>query len=74
MASRGEAGGDLRGAHRAVADHDVLDGDQGHEQHEADYIISADHELAEGLDHPAGGLRAFVAMQQDAAAGGQIER
>ena len=40
----GEARGHLGGAHRAVRHHDVLDGDQGDENHEAHHVVAADHE------------------------------
>jgi len=64
-----EARGDFGGAHRAVADHDVLDGDEGNEENEPDDVVAADDELPEGFDDASGGPGAFVAVQQDAAAG-----
>ena len=70
---QGEARRDFRGAHRAVADHDVLDRDQGQEQHEADNVIAAHDELAEGLNHASRRRSAFRAMQQNSPAAGQIE-
>jgi hypothetical protein len=71
---KGEARRDFGGAHRAVGDNEVLNGNQGDEEHESDDVIAAHHELAKGLDHVSGGGHAFVAMQQDAPAGGQIQR
>ena len=68
-----EAGRDLGGAHRAVRDHQELNGDQGQKQHEADHVIAAHHELAEGLDDLAGRRRALRAVQQNAAAGGDVQ-
>ena len=70
----GEAGGDFRRAHRAVADHDVLNRNQGEEKHESDNIVAANDELSEGLDDAPGRGGAFVAVQQDPAAGGEVER
>ena len=54
-----EARRDLGGAHRAMRDHQELDGDQGQKQHEADNIVAAHDELSEGLDHLAGGGGSF---------------
>ncbi len=64
----------LGGAHGAVRDHQELNGDQGQKQHEADHVVAAHHELAEGLDHLAGSGRALRAVQQNAAAGGDVQR
>jgi hypothetical protein len=63
----------FRGAHRAVRHHQILNRDQGYEQHEAYDIISADDELAKGFDDVPSRTRAFVAMQKNAAAGGQVQ-
>ena len=71
---QGEARRDLGGAHRAVADHQKLNGDQGDEQHEADHVVAAHHKLPEGGDHVAGGGGAFIAVQQNAARAGQVQR
>ncbi len=57
-----------------MADDHVLNSDQSQEQNEADDIVAADDELAEGLDDASGRRWAFTAMKQNAAAGGQIER
>ena len=70
----GEARRHFRGAHRAVTDHEILNGDQRKKDHEADNVVAADHKLPECLDHFSGGRGAFVAMQQDAPRAGQIER
>ena len=69
-----EAGRDFSSAYRAMADDDVLDRDQGEEQYESDDIIAADHELPEGLNHTSGRTRSFIAVQQNSAAGGKVER
>ena len=70
----GEAGGDFGGAHGAVADDDVLDGDEGDEENESDNVVAAHDKLSKCLDHTSGGPDAFVAVEKNAAAGGQIER
>ena len=62
----GEARRDFRGAHRAVADDQILNGDERDKDDEADNVVAADHELAERLDHFSGGRGAFAAVQQDA--------
>jgi len=54
--------------------HDVLDGDQGDEDYESHHVVAAHHERAEGFDDVAGGGNAFIAMQQNAPAGSQIQR
>ncbi len=69
-----EARGDFGGAHRSVADHQKLNGDEGDEQHEADHVVAADDELSEGGDDAARGGDAFIAVQQDAARTGEVER
>ena len=69
----GKTGSDFGGAHRAVADHDVLDSDQRQKKHEADHIVAAHHELSEGFNDAPGRRCAFIAMQQDAAAGSQVQ-
>ena len=56
-----------------MADHHVLNGDQGQEQYEAHDVVAADHKLPEGFDHMPGGARAFVAVQQNASAAGQVQ-
>ncbi len=56
------------------ADHDVLDGDEGDEQNESDDVVAAHHELSESLDDASGGAGAFVAVEKNAAAGGEVER
>src|SRR6266849_661597 len=70
----GEAGGDFSRAHGAVADDDILDGDEGDEENKSDNVVAAHNELSEGLDDASGGPGAFVAMEKNAAAGGEVER
>ena len=68
-----EARRDLGGAHGAMRNHQKLNRDQGQKEHEADHVIAAHHELPEGLDHLARGGRALRAVQQNAAAGGDVQ-
>ena len=70
---QGESGGDFSGSHCAVADHDILDRNQGEEQHEADYVIPADNELAECLNDASCRRSAFAAVQQNSPAARQVE-
>ena len=71
---QGEARGDFRGAHRAVVDHQILNRDQRDEDDEADHVIAAHDELPERCDHAAGRGRAFVSVQQNPAAAGDVQR
>src|ERR1035438_1824679 len=59
---------------RSVRNHQELNCDQRQEEHKADNIVAAYHELAEGFDYLSGGSRALGAMQQDAAAGSDVQR
>src|SRR5208337_3088581 len=70
----GKSGGDFSGAHGAMRDHDVLDGDEGDEENESDNVVAADYELSKGFDDAAGGSGAFVAVKQNTAAGGKVQR
>ena len=70
----GEARGDFRDAHRAVVDDHVLNGDEDQEDDRADDVIAAHHEVAEGLNHVAGGAGAAVAVHQNQAGGGDAQR
>ncbi len=69
-----EAGRHFGGSNRAMRNHQELDRDEGQEEHEADHVIAAHHELPEGLDHLAGGGGAFRAVEEDAPAGGDVQR
>jgi hypothetical protein len=53
--------------------HEVHD-HQDREDDDADDEVAAYHEIAEGLDHVAGGLGALVPMRQDEARRSEIER
>ncbi len=57
-----------------MVDDQVLNGDQGEKNDEADNVVAAHDELAKGLDDVPGGGGAFVAVEQNAAAAGDIER
>src|SRR5208282_536475 len=70
----GKAGGDFGGAYGAVRDDDVLDGNEGDEKNESDNVVAAHHKLTESLDDASGGAGAFVAVEKNAAAGGEVER
>ena len=55
---QGEAGGHLGHAPGAVGDDDELDDHQDQEDDDADHVVAADHEVAEGVDDLAGVGRA----------------
>ncbi|KAF5029483.1 hypothetical protein DSECCO2_648130 [anaerobic digester metagenome] len=63
----GEACGHFGDAGGAGHDDFFVDGEEHEEDDAADDVVAADDELAEGLDHVAGGRGAFVAVQQDQA-------
>ncbi len=69
----GETRRHFGGAHGAVRNHQELNGDQGQEKHEADHVVAAHHKLPEGLDHLAGSRGALRTVQQDAAAGSNVQ-
>jgi hypothetical protein len=69
----GEPRADLRDAPGALGDHDEIDDGQDDEHHDADRVVAADHELAEGLDHVAGGGRTKVPVHQDDARRGDVQ-
>ena len=71
---QGESRGHLRDAARALGHHDEVDDRQDDEHHDADGVVAADDELAEGLDDLAGGRRARVSVQQHDARGGDVQR
>ena len=69
-----EARGDLGDAAGALGDDDEVHDHQDGEDDDADDEIAAHDEIAERLDDVAGGGGAFVAVRQDQARGGQVER
>jgi hypothetical protein len=58
----GEAGRDFGDAARALGDDDEVHDHQDREDDDADDEVAAHHEVAEGLDDVAGGVRALVAV------------
>jgi hypothetical protein len=70
----GEAGRDLGDAARALGDDDEVHDHQDREDDDSDDEIAAHHELAEGLDHVAGRVRAVVPVGEDETRRGEVER
>ncbi len=69
-----EARGHFRDAPGALGDdHEVDDGQDG-EDHDAHGVVAADDEFTEGGDDLAGRLVAVLAVQQDDAGGGHVQR
>ncbi len=68
-----EAGAHFGDAAGTLGDHHEVDDGEDDEHHDADGVVAADEEVAEGLDHLAGGVGAVVAVHQDDAAGGDVE-
>ena len=71
---QGEPRGDFRDAHRAVVDDHVLNRDQHQEDHHADHVVAADHEIPERLDHLACRGSSRISVQQNGARGGDVQR
>src|SRR5262249_11760059 len=67
-----EACRDLCRAYRTVAHDNVLNGNQGYEQHNPDDVVAADDELPKGFDHASGCACTLVAVKQNPPARGQI--
>ena len=61
-------------AARTFGDDDEIDDDQDGEDNQANDEIALHHQIAEGLNDIARCCRAFIAMTQDQACGGQIQR
>ena len=61
---QGEACRHLRYAACALGDDREVDDHEDREHHQADCIVTADHELAECLDHLAGRITTIVAFQK----------
>src|SRR4026207_2012649 len=70
---RGERGGDFGDAAGAFGDDDEVHDDEDREDDNADHEVAAHHEIAEGLDHVAGGISAFMAAREDQARGSEVE-
>ena len=71
---QGETRRDFRDTHRAVVDHDELNGDEHDEHDDADHEVAADHELAEGHDDVARRLHAVGAVHEDESRRRHVER
>ncbi len=74
IASRVKRADDLGDAPRALGDDDEVDDHQDGKDHQADRVVAADDELAEGLDDLAGRVAAVVAFQQDHPGRGHVQR
>ncbi len=59
---------------RTLGDHHEIDHDQDGEHHDPHGEVAAHQEVAEGLDHLAGGVRTGMALQQHHARGGHVQR
>ena len=71
---QGEAGCDLGDAAGALRDHHEVHDHQDREHDDADHEVAAHHEVAECLDHVAGGVGAVVAVGEDQARGRKVQR
>ncbi len=69
-----EARRDFRDALGALGHDDEVDDHQDHEHHQADDEIAADDDVTERFDDLAGRVRAFVAVEQDDAGRGHVQR
>ena len=69
-----EARRDFGDTARTLGDDDEIDDHQDGEDDDADDEIAAHDEIAEGLDDVAGGVGAGVAVGEDQAGGGEVER
>ena len=68
-----EARAHLGDAPGAFGDHHEVDHHQNQEHHQTDGEVAAHQELAERLDHLAGGSAAFVAFHQHHPGGGHVQ-
>ena len=66
---QGEAGRHFGDAPGALGDHDEIDHDEDEEDHQADHVIAAHDEIAEGFNDMPG-----VTVEENEARGGDIER
>ncbi len=71
---QGKTRGNLGNTPGTLGDHHEVDDHQDGEHHDTDHVVAADHHLAEGLDHLAGGRVAILAVQQHHAGGGHVQR
>ncbi|MNZ55842.1 hypothetical protein D3C78_737780 [compost metagenome] len=70
----GEARAHLGNTPGALGHHHEVDDHQDREDHDTDHVVTADHHLAEGLDHLTGGLVAIVTVEHHHPRGGDVER
>ena len=70
---QGEARGHFRDATGTLGDDHEVDDDEDGEDDDADRVVAADHEFAEGLDDLACRARAVVAFHQHHARGGDVQ-
>ncbi|MND74678.1 hypothetical protein D3C80_662790 [compost metagenome] len=59
----GETRAHLGNPPRALGHHDEVDDHQDREDHDTDHVVTADHHLAEGLDHLAGRRMTVLAVE-----------
>ena len=71
---QGKARADFGHATRTLGDDDEVDDDQNAEHHQADSVVAADDEFAEGLDHLARGRGSGVTFEQHHPGGGDVQR
>ena len=57
-----------------MVDDEILDGDQGKEDDEANDVVASDNELAESLNDTAGRGGSLIAVEKDTAAARNVER
>ncbi|MNS64075.1 hypothetical protein D3C72_971890 [compost metagenome] len=69
-----EACGHFRDAAGALGDDHEIDDGQDREHHDADGVVAADHEFAKRGDHLAGRFVAVLAIEQDHAGRGNVQR
>ncbi len=69
-----EAGGNLGDAAGALGDDNEIDDDENDEDDAADEVIAADRELAEGFDDTPGRTWPGIAVEQNRARGGDVQR
>ena len=70
---QGETGNHLGHPTRALGHHDEVDDHQDAENDETDQVVAGNHELAERLNHLAGGVRALVAFHQHDPGRGHVQ-
>ncbi|MND85265.1 hypothetical protein D3C80_771840 [compost metagenome] len=69
----GETRAHFRDTPGALGHHHEVDDHEDGEHHGTDHVVTADHHLAEGLDHLAGGAVALLAMQHHHPGGSHVQ-